>query len=169
MLLVTVTEVSWYLQANSSLIPLTCHLSPKVVSNWFIWHPPPPSKLTMLQSKHRSWRKSHNHLHPQFLLTVSISLRFSTSCLLSLISLDATHVLIWSRRRWGTRRRRRGGGGEREAERDTDTWVNSEAGAQTHLQQSWVLSIMFVYSNQAWRGVWSSWQHWAFQAEWVDI
>lgn len=42
----------------------------------------------------------------QFLLTVSMSLRFSTSCLLSLISLDATHVLIWSRRRWGTRRRR---------------------------------------------------------------
>lgn len=28
-----------------------------------------------------------------------MSLRFSTSCLLSLISLEATHVLIWSRRR----------------------------------------------------------------------
>lgn len=31
------------------------------------------------------------------LLTVSMSFRFSTSCLLSLISLDATHDLIWSR------------------------------------------------------------------------
>lgn len=71
----------------------------------------------------------------QFLLTVSMSLRFSTSCLLSLISLDATHVLIWSRRRWGTRRRRRRRGRgterrrqreiERERGRDADTLVNT--------------------------------------------
>lgn len=32
--------------------------------------------------------------------TVSMSLRLSISCLLSLISLDATHVLIWSLSRW---------------------------------------------------------------------
>lgn len=38
-----------------------------------------------------------------------MSLRLSTKFLLSLISLDATHVLIWSRRRWRTRRRRREG------------------------------------------------------------
>ena len=32
--------------------------------------------------------------------TVSMSLRLSISCLLSLISLDATQVLIWSLSRW---------------------------------------------------------------------
>lgn len=80
----------------------------------------------------------HRSLAP--LLTVSMSLRFSTSCLLSLISLDATHVLIWSRRRWGgpEEERGRGGGGGGEGgggkgekrsgggrERDTDTLVES--------------------------------------------
>lgn len=61
----------------------------------------------------------------QFLLTVSMSLRFSTSCLLSLISLDATHVLIWSRRRWGTRRRGRDTERGRQIERERDTSVNT--------------------------------------------
>lgn len=35
------------------------------------------------------------------LFTVSMSFRLSISCRLSLISLEATHVLIWSLSRWG--------------------------------------------------------------------
>lgn len=80
----------------------------------------------------------------QFLLTVSMSLRFSTSCLLSLISLDATHVLIWSRRRWGTRRRRKGRDterrrqSERERKREVHQWIHEV----TRLQQSWMVNLV---------------------------
>lgn len=99
-----------------------------------------------------------------FLLTVSMSLRFSISCLLSLISLDATHVLIWSRRRWGPRRRRRRGREEKEE------WER-KSGRQTH--QSLLGDMQKLIFNGhgrwrwcvreeacgAWLGVWSSWQH----------
>lgn len=66
---------------------------------------PPGGETFLFQGLLGTWELASSHLSGSRLWapTVSMSLRLSMSCLLSLISLDATHVLIWSlsRCRWG--------------------------------------------------------------------
>lgn len=98
--------------------------------------------------------KGHN-----LLLTVSMSLRLSTSCLLSLISLDATHVLIWSRRRWGHRRKEEDGEKKRSG-RDKHISDLCEACRNSSLAVTDGEKWCVREACGAWLGrVWSSWQH----------